>query len=328
MSNDLKNIRVAITSDSISHRNSLQKKIVESGIEIVLNDSLSQKFLNKLDTVECDVLLFDADALEDKHHDYLDELLIQTRIPVIICDVSALTINEPKAIAKWHNTLLNKIADITGRGEWENTISAPLFKKNDSTRSKPGDSALARNVWVLGASLGGPDAVKRFLIGLPGDLPVSFILAQHLGENFVSLLAEQLDRYTELNVNVPISGHVIKHGEILVIPTDKQLFINPIGAVEYRKNPEKTLYTPSINTTIDDISRRYGERAGAIIFSGMCDDGVTGCENLAKKGGRIWIQDPKSCVISAMPDSVAEKVAVDYSGTPEQLAKEIVSLYM
>ncbi len=327
MQNETDNIRIAITSDSVSHRNYLQKSMEHSGIQVVLNESLTKKFMNKLDNIESDVVLFDVEAIEDEHLEYLDQLLEQSRIPIIINDVSALTLNEPKASSKWNNKLLQKIADITGRSNWEQDFSDLKIKNNDSLAESVQQNELAKNVWVLGASLGGPDALKRFLIHIPEDLPVAFVVAQHLGENFVTLLAEQLDRYTDFNVFVPEAGHVIRHREALISPTDQRLVINPIGAVEYKKITELTNYTPSINNAITDVALRYKHKTGAIIFSGMCDDGVDGCEALVKKGGQVWVQDPESCVISAMPESVTKKVVVDFSGTPEVLAKQLVSFY-
>lgn len=327
MQNETDNIRIAITSDSVSHRNYLQKTMEHNGINVVLNESLTEKFITKLDNVKSDVVLFDVEAIEDEHLEYLEQLLDQSKIPVIINDISALTLNEPKLSSKWNNKLLEKIADITGRNSWEADFSkVELFEPNNQVPDKSKDE-LAKNVWVLGASLGGPDALKHFLSGIPEDLPVTFIIAQHLGENFVSLLAEQLDRYTKFKVFVAKEGHVIKHQEVLVIPTDKRLVINPIGAVEYKKITEPVNYKPSINVTINDVALRYKNNAGAIIFSGMCDDGVDGCEVLEKKGGQVWVQDPASCVISAMSESVAKKVPVNFSGTPEMLAKQLVTFY-
>ncbi len=327
MQNETDNIRIAITSDSISHRNFLQKSMEHNGIQVVLNESLTEKFMAKLDHIESDVVLFDVEAIEDEHLEYLDQLLEQSRIPIIINDVSALTLNEAKASSKWNHNLLQKIADITGRNSWEADFSkVELFETTNRVKVKDKDE-LAKNVWVLGASLGGPDALKRFLIHIPEELPVAFIIAQHIGENFVSLLAEQLDRYTEFNVFVPREGYVIRHGDVLITPTDKRIAINPIGAVEYKDITESAKYTPSINHAISDIATRYKNNAGAIIFSGMCDDGVDGCASLVKKGGQVWIQDPESCVISAMPESVAKTVSVDFSGTPEILAKQLVSFY-
>lgn len=327
MQNETDNIRIAITSDSVSHRNYLQRSMEHSGIEVVINESLTEKFMDKLVSIESDIVLFDMEAIEDEHLEYLDQLLEQSKIPIIINDVSALTLNEPKATTKWNNNLLQKIADITGRNNWGENFSDIKTGKNNIRLSSNKQGELAKNVWVLGASLGGPEALKRFLSEIPKDLPVAFIVAQHLGENFVSLLAEQLDRYTEFNVTVPKAGHVIRHHEVLITPTDERLVINPIGAVELNKIIVPTKYTPSINHAISDVALRYKHNAGAIIFSGMCDDGVDGCEVLVAKGGQVWVQDADSCVISAMSDSVAKKVAVNFSGTPEMLAKQLVSFY-
>lgn len=327
MQNESNNIRIAITSDSILHRNYLQKTMEHSGIEVVLNESLTEKFMDKLDHIESDVVIFDVEAIKDEHLEYLDQLLEQSRIPIIINDVSALTLNEPKASSKWNSKLLQKIADITGRNSWEEDFSkVELFESNNLEIDK-GKDELAKNVWVLGASLGGPDALKLFLSEVPSELPVAFIVAQHLGEKFVSLLAEQLDRYTKFRVLVAKEGHVVRHQEVLITPTDRRLVINPIGAVELKEITRETNYTPSINDAINDVASRYKSNAGAIIFSGMCDDGVSGCEALVAKGGKVWVQDPDSCVISAMSESVAKRVSVNFSGTPEMLAKQLVSLY-
>lgn len=327
MQNEHDTIRIAITSDSISHRNFLQKSMERSGLEVVLNESLTKKFMNKLELIESDIILFDVEAIEDEHLEYLEELLEQSRIPIIINDVSALILNEPKATSKWNTKLLQKIADITGRNNWDENFSNIKSGKNNNAAVRSNQHELAKNVWVLGASLGGPDALKRFLSEIPKELPVSFIVAQHLGENFVSLLAEQLDRNTEFKVIVPSAGHVVRHHEVLVTPTDKRLLINPIGAVEFIELTANTKYTPSINDAISDVALRYKKNAGAIIFSGMCDDGVVGCEVLCAQGGQIWVQDPESCIISAMPESVANKVSIDFSGTPEMLAKQLVTFY-
>ncbi len=327
MQNEIDNIRIAITSDSILHRNYLQKTMENNGIEVVINESLTEKFMLKLDRIESDVVLFDVEAVEDEHLEYLDQLLEQSRIPIIINDISALTLNEPKSSSKWNNKLLEKIADITGRNNLDETLPVIQTKKNQQEDVSHNQNELAKNVWVLGASLGGPDAVKRFLSEIPKNLPVTFIVAQHLGENFVSLLAEQLDRHTEFTVSVAKTGHVVRHYEVLVTPTDSVLVINPIGAIELKKITGLTNYTPSINATIESVVSRYKGNAGAIIFSGMCDDGVEGCKILNEKKGQVWIQDPDSCVISAMPESVAKNVSINFSGTPEILAKQLVSLY-
>ena len=317
-------IRIAITSDSANHRNYLQKAMELRGIEVVLNESLTKNFIKKLKHIESDVILFDMESIEDEHLEYLEQLLEQKQVPVIINDVSALTINEVKISSKWNNQLLEKISAITGHDNWVNDKATTEIMKATKVVDNY-QPELAKNVWVLGASLGGPEALKHFLSGIPNYLPVAFIVAQHLGENFVSHLAKQLARHTVFSVMVAKDGHVLRHGEILIAPTEKRLVINSIGAVELKNIIKQTRYTPSINTVIKDVVTRYNDNAGTIIFSGMCDDGVEGCEAIAAKGGQVWTQNSESCVISAMPESVANKMQVNISGTPEMLAKQLVS---
>ena len=113
----------------------------------------------------------------------------------------------------------------------------------------------------------------------------------------------------------------------IVTPTTARLKINPIGAVVLEPITEELRYTPSIDTVISDIADYYRERAGAIIFSGMCDDGVKGCLHMSANKGQVWIQDAESCVISAMSENVAREVPVNYIGSPEKLAEQLISHY-
>lgn len=325
MHKETDNIKVVITSDSAKHRGYIQNTIEKSGLRVILNEPLTTGFLQKLETAEADVVILDMESVQDEHLDYLDSLLEQDRLPVIINDVSALTLNEPKSVSKWHKKLLEKISMLTGKSSWDKNVSGIDSKYRNQSENT--GSELAKNVWVLGASLGGPDALKRFLIHVPEDLPVAFIVAQHLGENFVTLLAEQLDRYTDFNVIVPETGHVVRHREVLITPTDARIKINPIGAVELIRVDEEMKYTPSIDMAIDEIAQRYKDKSGAIIFSGMCDDGVKGCRSLTRLGGQVWVQNPESCVISEMPESVMKSVKVTYSNSPQEMAKHLVSLY-
>ncbi len=187
----------------------------------------------------------------------------------------------------------------------------------------------AENVWILGASIGGPEAVKRFLARIPAELPVAFVLAQHLGEGFVSLLATQLDRISSFKVKEACEGHVLRHGEVVIVPVENRMTVNETGMVEFIDKKWKGHYKPSIDMVIKDVTHRYQERAGVIIFSGMGADGVLASQKFAEQyQGNIWAQNPETCVVSSMPDSVRKADLVSYSGSPEALALKIAMHYM
>ncbi len=183
------------------------------------------------------------------------------------------------------------------------------------------------NVWVLGASLGGPQAVRQFLASVHEDLPVTFILAQHIGANHVALLADQLNRVTKFNVVPGKTGHKLRHKEVILTPADKQLTFTDDGFIALRPAPPTAVYSPSIDNVMTEVARCFGAKAGTIIFSGMGNDGAKGCAEIAEKGGIVWAQDIASCVISSMPDHARNTGTVSYSAKPEQLAKHLYEYY-
>lgn len=185
----------------------------------------------------------------------------------------------------------------------------------------------AKNVWVLGASLGGPQAVRQFLLAVKPDLPVAFILAQHIGANHISLLAEQLDRISQFKVFPGYSGHMIRQHEVILAPAGKQIRITQDGYIALSEEPPDTIYSPCINDVITAVAKRYGNMAGTIVFSGMGDDGAIGCQSMAEHGGIVWAQDVDSCVISSMPDQARKTNNVTFSANPQKLADELYEYY-
>jgi chemosensory pili system protein ChpB (putative protein-glutamate methylesterase) len=329
---ELGEVKLAIVSDSLRHRQQIRQVMERNGLRVVFSEPLTPVLLDKLHGSEAEVLLLDVDERIEHYDVLLEQLLEESEIPIIFNDVSGLTLNEPTVLAKWYGKLLGKIAELTGKFEWDHLDFDLGWQTKSEIPAKqtsivPQQDTLAQNIWVLGASLGGPDALKQFLGELPANLPVAFILAQHLGANFMGLLAEQLDRVTAFKVMPTSVGHVLRHGEVIVAPVHERLRLNPIGAVELHSLHEELAYSPSIDTVLQDMAQRYGKNCHCIIFSGMCDDGVAGAEVLSRKGGEIWTQEPRSCVISAMPDNVRNAGCSTFSGTPRQLAYKLIQRY-
>ncbi|MGA7802282.1 MAG: chemotaxis protein CheB, partial [Gammaproteobacteria bacterium] len=185
------------------------------------------------------------------------------------------------------------------------------------------DPEPARQVWVLGASLGGPPALKQFFNVLPAGLPVCFVLAQHIGGGFVKLFADQLNRSSAVEVMLAHDGRLVRHGEVLLVPVGERFSVDKDGRVALLPEKRHRLYRPSIDDVLQTVADRYGAAAGAIIFSGMGADGARGCVDLAEVGGTVWAQDAESCIISSMPDAARRTGAVNFSGTPEMLAQRV-----
>ena len=192
---------------------------------------------------------------------------------------------------------------------------------------KVGTGKGIQRVFVLGASIGGPEAVREFLGALPAGFPMLFVLAQHMGEEFLELMSAQLAKAIALTVRNPTHGERVGQGEVLVVPTTHRMKVDTEGVITLAHLPEKPPYSPSIDQALRDVADQFGDKAGAIIFSGMAHDAVEGSKYLKSRGGVVWAQDPDTCVISSMVDGAREAGVVGFLGSPKQLAEKMIAEY-
>jgi chemosensory pili system protein ChpB (putative protein-glutamate methylesterase) len=176
-------------------------------------------------------------------------------------------------------------------------------------------------LWVLGASLGGPAALKRFLQALPDGIPASFILAQHIDASFVPVLCTILEDYSTLRVRTGTSGPV-RPGELILMPVEQRVRLIPGGTLVVVEEPWSGPYAPAIDDIMEDVAAHWSV-AGGIIFSGMGGDGTRGARAMREYGHPVWSQSPESCACSAMPDEAADAGYVTMRGDPEFLARAL-----
>lgn len=223
-------------------------------------------------------------------------------------------------------------ADAAGRS---NVIETPYFSVATTARIEPrtvsadagGDTPRtaaerAGHVWVLGASLGGPGAVARFLGGIPPDLDVAFLLVQRIGPQHVPMLVRQLNNACALDVIEAAEGRPLCSGQVVVVPVDRRIAFSAEGSLRLCEDAPAGVSV--LDHAMQVVARRYRARAGAIIFSGMGDDGIKGCHAVTEHGGTVWTQDPDSCVIASMPRHVRHACKVEISADPEALAANLV----
>lgn len=201
---------------------------------------------------------------------------------------------------------------------------ASMKAANDDEIEKPVEvltqtAASKTPVWALGSSLGGPEAVKKFLSRLPEETDAIFILGQHIGKGFDQLLSEQLNRNCALTVKLAQSGVPLEPRHVYVVPVEGKLKIRD-GEFVIEQDSEKHLYTPCIDAMMEEVAAVYGRTANAIVFTGMGADGAKGAAAIADKGGVVWAQSHESCAMPSMPDSTRAEGCVSFSDSPEHLA--------
>jgi two-component system chemotaxis response regulator CheB len=186
---------------------------------------------------------------------------------------------------------------------------------------------LPGGVIVIGASTGGPAALRELLGGLPPDFPAAVVIVQHLPASFTGVLAAQLNRQAPLAVKEAVDGDQLRPGQVLIAPGDYHLLVHAQGEVILNRGPEIRGHRPSIDVTMQSVARAYGAQAQGILLTGMGDDGVQGLVAIRAKGGRTCVQDAASCVVSGMPDRAIEQNVVNHVAPPARIAQILQTAY-
>ncbi|MDC7219013.1 MAG: chemotaxis-specific protein-glutamate methyltransferase CheB [Spirochaetales bacterium] len=162
------------------------------------------------------------------------------------------------------------------------------------------------SVLAIGASTGGPAAVRTLLSGLPGDFPLPIIISQHIEEGFDAGYASWLNSGTELTVRLAKETDTLQAGTALVAPATRHLLCQ--GARIYcDDSPRYNNQKPSVDKMFTSVAKKYGKEGLAVLLTGMGQDGAEGCVEIVTAGGTTLVQDEESSLIYGMPKAAAER---------------------
>ena len=325
---------VAIVSDDALQRHRLQETTGRFGLRPGFSGS-PERVLGYEALPEANLWLI---TLEDEadHPQLFDHLLDHTDAPILF-GIDPAPRPGSRDFVRWERRLLEKLEKQLGPLEQTESGEdlAELAEQPSLPTSgmdvelptwiipaQPGQQA--EEIWILGASLGGPAAVKCFLDHLPPGLPVGFVYAQHIDGNFTDVLARVLGRHAHYRLQRAQEGMRIACGRVTVIPVDKEWGLTADGALTEKDRPWPGPYGPSIDQVLLNFGDHFRGRCHAILFSGMGNDGAVAAPMLRAFGSQIWVQASDTCANSAMPEAVAGTGCTSYSGSPQELARALV----
>jgi chemosensory pili system protein ChpB (putative protein-glutamate methylesterase) len=316
----------------------LQHAVVGYGLEVAFNCDPERFDSHKPSATSTNrVALLILDVENEEHcAGFIDNILEQVDVPILF-GLGAAPERHSNEYPRWERRLFTKLQEHLG--DLENikaigqSLDALAEERDDAVPNRIPTRITLREgrdnverVWILGASLGGPEAVKSFLDNLPEGLPVAFVYAQHIDINFSEVLAKVLARHSTFSLRIAKEGDRLRYGEILLVPVDKEMYFDDSGIIHFKPTPWPGPYGPSIDQVLLNVADFYGSRSHAIFFSGMGNDGAIAAPLLKAYGSTIWVQESTSCANSSMPDSVNATGSSSFSGTPVQLSAELVKL--
>jgi two-component system chemotaxis response regulator CheB len=183
------------------------------------------------------------------------------------------------------------------------------------------------DIIVVGASLGGVEALQVLAAGLPANLDASVFVVLHIGIGIhgKSHLPEILSNAGPLRAIHPKDGDEIQKGKIYVAPPDCHLFLAP-DRIHLSHGPKENRTRPAINPLFRSAALAYSGRVIGVILTGRLDDGVAGLAEIKRRGGIAVVEDPETAFCSSMPHNAIQRVEVDHVVPLPQIAGLVSNL--
>jgi len=339
--------RVLVVDDSALMRGLLSQLIsMAPDMEVVGSAPDAQVAREMIKALNPDVMTLDVQMPKMGGLEFLERLMRLRPMPVVM--VSSFTasasdttlkalelgavdfigkprVDSGKSMESYAEDLVEKIraakgARLRGFVNRSSESSPPLAP------TRPGLAASGKIIFV-GASTGGTEAIKTFLLGVPADCP-PILIVQHMPEAFTASFAKRLDSLCAPRVTEAQGNEKIEPGTVYIAPGHSHLLIRRGGTgflTELAATPPVNRHRPSVDVLFDSAATLVGRKAVGVILTGMGKDGAQGLLRLREAGARTFGQDEASCVVYGMPREAFLIGAVEEQCSLDEMARRVIS---
>jgi two-component system chemotaxis response regulator CheB len=156
---------------------------------------------------------------------------------------------------------------------------------------------------AIGASTGGTEAIREFLMQMPSDCP-GIMITQHMPEGFTRSFARRLDTLCKISVQEAAGGERILPGHAYIAPGHSHLLLARSGAnyvTKIEQSEPVNRHRPSVDVLFRSAAQVAGKNAVGVILTGMGKDGAAGMAEMKEAGAHNFAQDEASCIVFGMP---------------------------
>jgi two-component system chemotaxis response regulator CheB len=181
-------------------------------------------------------------------------------------------------------------------------------------------------VIIVGASTGGTEAIKEFLIRMPADSP-GILIAQHMPEAFTKSFAARLDSLCKIRVIESAGNERVLPGHAYIAPGHSHLLLKRSGAnyvTELSQAAPVNHHRPSVEVLFRSAAQNAGKNVLGVMLTGMGKDGAIGMLEMRQAGAYNFAQDEATCVVFGMPREAIAVGAVDEIVPIQEMAQRVL----
>ncbi|WP_279384416.1 chemotaxis protein CheB [Geotalea toluenoxydans] len=174
----------------------------------------------------------------------------------------------------------------------------------------------------IGASAGGLEALEQFLVHVPENSGMAFVIVQHLDPTHKGVLPELLQHTTGMEVFQVVDRMRVKTNCVYVIPPNKDMSMLRGVLHLFEPTAPRGLRLP-IDFFLRSLAEDWQELSIGVILSGMGSDGTMGLRAIKEKAGLTLVQEPASARFDSMPMSAIDAGLADIIAPAEELPGKI-----
>ncbi|KKB07377.1 chemotaxis protein [Devosia chinhatensis] len=178
----------------------------------------------------------------------------------------------------------------------------------------------------IGASAGGLEALRDMFAAAGATTGICFVVVQHLDPNHESMMAQLIDRHTDLVVKQCEGGEKVEADTVYIIPPGHGLAIEQGRLILTDFEQPRGLRRP-IDDFFISLANDQLANAACVILSGTGADGTTGLRAIKEHGGISVVQDPSTAKYDGMPVSAVGTGLVDFVAPPGEIIDRLHAFF-
>jgi len=331
MQSEKRKIRVLVVDDSAVMRKLISNLLNRDDEIEVIGTAIDGCFaLTKVEQLKPDVVTLDVDMPRMDGLTALGEMVSKHRTRVIM--LSSLTtrgaeltmlalekgaldfVCKPSGAARLGEMADELLSKVKAAARTELVALATEVPRSTPIKKNVGQGSKTGQIIAIGASSGGPHALRYFLPRIPADSDAAVLIVQHMPESFTTMLAYWLNQICDLEVREAKPGDLALPGTALIAPGNLHMKARrTAGGCEVLLEGGALVngHRPSVDVLFQSVAREYGPDAIGIIMTGMGNDGAQGLGEIKSAGGHTIAQDKESCAVYGMPRVAAERGHAD-----------------
>jgi two-component system, chemotaxis family, protein-glutamate methylesterase/glutaminase len=327
-------VRVLVVDDSRLLRRGIRAILEASGIVVVGECANGIDALAKIKSLAPDVVTVDLDMPELNGLETVERIMAAQPTPILIVTGDARfggLDNHFEALMRGAVDLICKPSSVDPKApdsvrlvERIRTVARvsvapaaprPALRRREHTTAPLTPIATARMLGhtppaliTIGASTGGPGALRTLLGGLGSDLSVPVVVVQHMAEEFAEGFVTWLRSQVAIPIQEATIGTRVRAGHAYIAVRGPHIRIGADGVIGAAPGPPNP-HRPSIDVLFSSAASSWGKRSIGILLTGMGADGANGLAAIHSTGGLTIAQDEDSSVVFGMPGAAIERGA-------------------